>query len=56
MSLSVYNRPDFHTINQIEVHTDYPPQDMVADSIFGAEKNSELLEHYKVGTPCTSCK
>lgn len=31
-------------IEQLEVHTDLLPQNMVADSIFGTEENSELLE------------
>jgi hypothetical protein len=32
-------------MEQLEVHTNKLPQNMVADSIFGTEENSELLEH-----------
>jgi len=32
-------------IEQLEKHTSCLPQNMIADSIFGTEENSELLEH-----------
>lgn len=31
-------------IEQLEIHTDHLPENIVADSIFGTEENSELLE------------
>lgn len=31
-------------IEQLETHTDHLPQNVIADSIFGTEENSELLE------------